>query len=284
MMVQTVQATAGAPEANGYLRTAYGIVRMRATERGLREVWLPRWRGVAQTSGSANGKAAEMAGDTRTWRIDREGGPQARIHLEQALIELDEYFAGTRRQFAVALDPVGTDFLLQAWRAVADVPYGETRSYGEIAQIVGLPDAARAVGRANAINPLAPFVPCHRIVGSDGRLTGYGPGLPMKERLLRMEDALPDGSDDFDAWITRLRARAGLAAEASLYLGVRRMRTYCLAGCERSRAAADLPARFFTSLESASEAGFAPCPRCQAPASRRVSQPALELKLSGPRC
>jgi O-6-methylguanine DNA methyltransferase len=190
---------------------------------------------------------------------------------------LHDYFAGTLREFHVALDPVGGEFLQTVWRAVIGVPYGETRSYGEIARQVGYPDAARAVGRANAINPLAPIVPCHRIVGSDGRLTGYGPGLPMKERLLGMEDALPTDAAGYDSWIARVKARLDLAVDAPLYLGVRRTRTACRSDCVRARASAGLPPRFFTDPAQASSAGFAPCPLCQVAASApsRVAQPRL---------
>src|SRR5260221_276749 len=127
------------------------------------------------------------------------------------------------------------------------------------AQSVGLPAAARAVARANAVNPVAPFVPCHRIVGSDGGLTGYGPGLPMKARLLRMEDALPADDMDYDAWIGRLTARS---PGRTVYLGIRRTRTYCQPGCARSRASAALPARIFWSPAEADTAGYSPCPRC----------------------
>jgi methylated-DNA-[protein]-cysteine S-methyltransferase len=192
--------------------------------------------------------------------MTEQGSPAATAHLRQALEELDEYFAGERRDFTVALDPVGAAFYQRAWVEVARVHCGETRTYGEIARAVGSPDAVRAVGTANATNPLAPFIPCHRIVGSDGRLTGYGPGLPLKLRLLRLEGALPNGPDDYDAWIERVAART---PGEPLYLGVRRAKVYCLPSCERARAASDLPARFFTSPLEAEQAGFAPCPRCQ---------------------
>ncbi len=280
----TMQPTSSQSVARGRLLTAYGVVHARATPHGLREIHLPRWNGIAQIASPAlNGRAAtqsDASEGSRNGQIEPDADPRARRHLEQGLCELHEYFAGALREFHVVLDPVGSEFLQDVWRAVAGVPYGETRSYGEIARQVGLPDAARAVGRANAINPLAPIVPCHRIVGSDGRLTGYGPGLPMKERLLRMEDALPGDAADYDAWIARVKARLGLAAAAPLYLGIRRTRAACHAGCERSRASADLPPRFFTDLVEASSAGFAPCPLCQAAASvsSQVAQPRLTFE------
>ena len=109
--------------------------------------------------------------------------------LEQAAAELGEYFAGERRHFDVPLDLRGTDFQLDAWRALADVPYGETRSYGEQAEAIGRPGAFRAVGAANGRNPVPVVLPCHRIIGADGSLTGFGGGLDTKRRLLAHEQA-----------------------------------------------------------------------------------------------
>jgi O-6-methylguanine DNA methyltransferase len=104
--------------------------------------------------------------------------------------ELEEYFAGTRRQFAFALDLRGTDFQLACWRALLAIPYGETRSYADIARAVGRPQGFRAVGMANHRNPVAIVVPCHRVIASDGTLCGYGGGLDLKRKLLELEGAL----------------------------------------------------------------------------------------------
>ena len=104
-----------------------------------------------------------------------------------ALTELAAYFAGNGRTFSVPLDPRGTPFQRLAWDAVAAVPYGETRSYREIAQAIGRPAAVRAVGAANGANPLPLIIPCHRIIGANGDLTGYGGGIEIKRRLLAME-------------------------------------------------------------------------------------------------
>ncbi len=101
--------------------------------------------------------------------------------------ELEEYFAGTRREFELELAPAGTPFQLEVWRALRTIPYGETASYGEIAAAVGQPGAARAVGGANNRNPIAIVVPCHRVIGASGSLTGYGGGLPRKQQLLALE-------------------------------------------------------------------------------------------------
>jgi O-6-methylguanine DNA methyltransferase len=104
--------------------------------------------------------------------------------------ELEEYFAGERREFNFPLDLRGTDFQLACWRALLAIPYGETRSYGDIARAVGKPTAFRAVGMANNRNPVAIVVPCHRVIASDGGLCGYGGGLDVKRKLLELEGAL----------------------------------------------------------------------------------------------
>jgi O-6-methylguanine DNA methyltransferase len=107
----------------------------------------------------------------------------------QAKDQLDAYFAGTRTAFDLPLAPSGTEFQRRVWAALCEIPYGETISYGELARLVGRPDAARAVGLANGRNPLAVVVPCHRVIGADGSLTGYGGGLDRKRWLLGHEAA-----------------------------------------------------------------------------------------------
>jgi len=104
--------------------------------------------------------------------------------------ELEEYFAGQRREFSFALDLRGTDFQLACWRALLAIPYGETRTYADIARAVGRPKGFRAVGMANNRNPVAIVVPCHRVIASDGTLCGYGGGLDVKRKLLELEGAL----------------------------------------------------------------------------------------------
>ncbi|HWW59813.1 MAG TPA: methylated-DNA--[protein]-cysteine S-methyltransferase [Thermoanaerobaculia bacterium] len=101
--------------------------------------------------------------------------------------QLDEYFAGKRRTFELKLAPRGTSFQLEVWAALRAIPYGETRSYREIARTIGRPDAIRAVGAANGANPLPIVVPCHRVIGANGSLTGFGGGLPVKRYLLDLE-------------------------------------------------------------------------------------------------
>lgn len=104
--------------------------------------------------------------------------------------QLGEYFAGARREFSFALDLRGTDFQLACWRALLAIPYGQTRTYGDIARGVGRPQGFRAVGMANNRNPVAIVVPCHRVIASDGTLCGYGGGLDVKRKLLELEGAL----------------------------------------------------------------------------------------------
>lgn len=107
--------------------------------------------------------------------------------LRRAAEQLDEYFAGERRVFTLPLAPQGTAFQLAVWKALADIPYGETITYGELAARVGRPAASRAVGQANGANPIPIVYPCHRVVASGGRLGGYGGGLDVKRRLLALE-------------------------------------------------------------------------------------------------
>lgn len=111
-------------------------------------------------------------------------------------LELDEYFGGCRREFETPLAANGNPFELRVWKALREIPYGETISYGELARRIGEPGAARAVGVANARNPIAVIVPCHRVIGADGSLTGYGGGLERKRLLLDLESGvLPLVSD-----------------------------------------------------------------------------------------
>jgi len=107
--------------------------------------------------------------------------------LAPYLRELNEYFAGERREFTIPLDLRGTDFQLACWRALLAIPYGETRSYGDIARTIGHPHAFRAVGMSNNRNPVAIVVPCHRVIASGGSLCGYGGGLDIKRKLLDLE-------------------------------------------------------------------------------------------------
>jgi methylated-DNA-[protein]-cysteine S-methyltransferase len=125
-------------------------------------------------------------------------GPRDDAHpiLRQAAAELREYFAGRRRQFNVPVAPAGTAFQLEVWAALTTIPYGTTWSYAHLARAIGHPQAVRAVGAANGANPIGIIIPCHRVIGSDGSLTGFGGGLPLKRRLLELEGALPAGAEN----------------------------------------------------------------------------------------
>ncbi len=118
--------------------------------------------------------------DRADWTLDDRAFPDA---VEQ----LQAYFAGELREFDLRLEMHGTDFQRRVWNALRSIPYGETRSYGEIAQQIGSPTAFRAVGLANGHNPVAVIVPCHRVIGANGTLTGFGGGLERKSALLELE-------------------------------------------------------------------------------------------------
>jgi methylated-DNA-[protein]-cysteine S-methyltransferase len=124
-----------------------------------------------------SGRAGQPDAD---WREDKEA-------LRPFTRQLLQYFAGERTQFDLQLDLRGTPFQVQVWHALCDIPYGETISYGELARRIDRPKAFRAVGAANGQNPISIIVPCHRVIGANGKLTGFGGGLPTKEALLHLE-------------------------------------------------------------------------------------------------
>lgn len=107
--------------------------------------------------------------------------------LERTIDQLKEYLAGERKEFDLALNPQGTDFQKKVWNALLTIPWGETKTYGEIAAQIGNPKACRAVGMANNRNPISIIIPCHRVIGAKGALVGYGGGLDIKEKLLKLE-------------------------------------------------------------------------------------------------
>jgi methylated-DNA-[protein]-cysteine S-methyltransferase len=138
----------------------------------------PAAHGIGGADGSGAGEAAGP---------DTARATAAATALDTAAAQLREYFAGERTAFDLPLRPLGNAFEQRVWDELLRIPYGETASYGEIARRIGYPDAARAVGRANARNPIPIVVPCHRVIGSDGSLTGYGGGLERKRALLALE-------------------------------------------------------------------------------------------------
>ena len=123
---------------------------------------------------------------TRQYKLEMTRGTNA--FLDQLDLELGQYFKGLRKIFSMPLDVRGTPFQRAVWKQLLNIPYGETRTYGEIAALVGKPLAFRAMGRANGDNPLAVVIPCHRVVQHDGKLRGYGGGLWRKEYLLSLEN------------------------------------------------------------------------------------------------
>jgi methylated-DNA-[protein]-cysteine S-methyltransferase len=111
--------------------------------------------------------------------------------FDETVRQLRAYFAGDLKTFEISLAPQGTAFQLKVWKFLCDIPYGETISYGELARRIANPKASRAVGLANGSNPIPIIIPCHRVIGSNGKLTGYGGGLPIKEKLLALERRQP---------------------------------------------------------------------------------------------
>ncbi len=129
-----------------------------------------------------------------------EGWRHDPVALHEPLEQLAQYFQGERQQFDLELDPEGTDFQLRVWQALCEIPFGGTLSYGEIAEKLGKPAAARAVGAANGRNPIAIVVPCHRVIGSDGTLTGYAGGLEIKQWLLQHEGVRAEKGQQTGLW------------------------------------------------------------------------------------
>lgn len=115
--------------------------------------------------------------------------------LKEADMQLQEYFLGKRTEFNLPLAPEGTPFQQKVWKALQEIPYGQTRSYGEIARGIGNSKASRAVGMANNKNPLAIFIPCHRVIGANGNLVGYAGGIEVKKILLSLEKEVLDGKN-----------------------------------------------------------------------------------------
>ncbi|KJY67850.1 methylated-DNA--[protein]-cysteine S-methyltransferase [Vibrio nigripulchritudo] len=143
-----------------------GDVTLQANEEGLLGIWF----------------------ETCTTKPDELGTEQASHPvLKQASVELSEYFDGNRQSFDVPLAAKGTDFQKQVWKALTTIPFGETWSYQELANAIGNPKAVRAVGLANGKNPISVIVPCHRVIGKSGKLTGYAGGLERKQALLKLE-------------------------------------------------------------------------------------------------
>jgi methylated-DNA-[protein]-cysteine S-methyltransferase len=134
-------------------------------------------RGLRLVSFENSKRAASVEPD---WKSDQ-------TPFVEVVRQLQEYFGGERKEFDLPLAPQGTDFQLDVWRSLRTIPYGETISYGQLAERIGNPKAVRAVGLANGCNPIPIIIPCHRVIGSNGSLTGFGGGLSNKKKLLDLE-------------------------------------------------------------------------------------------------
>lgn len=149
-----------------WMESPVGRLLLAADESGLRELWF------------AEGRTPPRIGES--WKNDA-------VLLREPLRQLRAFFAGERQQFDLQLNPQGTRFQLRVWKALQEIPFGQTISYGALARRLGHPTASRAVGLANGSNPIAIIIPCHRVIGSNGKLTGYGGGLENKRWLLDFE-------------------------------------------------------------------------------------------------
>lgn len=149
-----------------YIDSPVGTILLAADRQGLRHIVFAH-----------EGRAAEA----------EPGWEEDSSFLEKPARQLGAYFERGLKNFDLHLNPVGTPFQLQVWKALAEIPYGRTVTYGQLARSIGRPNACRAVGAANGQNPLPIVLPCHRVIGADGSLTGYGGGLAVKEALLRLE-------------------------------------------------------------------------------------------------
>jgi O-6-methylguanine DNA methyltransferase len=161
----------------GIFDSSLGVIHIASTEKGVFKIAPPR----------------ESEENFFRWleaRFSPQNVVKDKSKNKGVLAELESYLAGELREFESPLDLRGTEFQMKVWRALRAIPYGTTCSYRDIAERIGHPRAYRAVGAANRANPIPIIVPCHRVIGRDGSLTGYGGGLTMKERLLRLEGAI----------------------------------------------------------------------------------------------
>jgi methylated-DNA-[protein]-cysteine S-methyltransferase len=161
-----------------HLDTPIGRLLLARDEAGLRRIHFNG--GGPAEAGPHVRNAGPSEGPGPDWRQEESA-------FEDVVSQLTQYFEGRRRQFDLPLAPAGTPFQQRVWSALLDIPYGETISYGQLASRIGQKAASRAVGLANGSNPLPIVIPCHRVIGSNGKLTGYGGGLAIKERLLAHE-------------------------------------------------------------------------------------------------
>jgi len=165
--------TTSSPRAGKVIDSPVGSLFLTATDDGLTHVTFAESSGDGPRGVPGTGEATRVLRETER--------------------QLGQYFAGRRRKFDLPLAPAGTEFQLATWTELTRIPYGETISYGELARRIGRPRAVRAVGAANGANPISVIVPCHRVIGADGTLVGYGGGLAIKRHLLSLEGHAIDG-------------------------------------------------------------------------------------------
>jgi len=171
------------PKCHALVTSPVGLLSLKASEHGLSHLQV---EDLAQRSLTVNVHAV-VALPQSDIEPDRAILLEAQRHIDETVIQLAEYFAKTRQQFDVTLAPKGTVFQQEVWQALSQLPFGMRCSYSDIANTIGRPKAVRAVGAANGANPIAIIVPCHRVIGKGGKLTGYAYGLEMKQWLLDLE-------------------------------------------------------------------------------------------------
>ena len=174
--------------ATASLRTPVGEIEIHCSDAGVKNLnihWNRENRGSVERQ--VYRESRDIRGPKKGEQTAKTASSQASRIATRARRELEEYFAGRRRSFSVPLDMDGTPFQKKVWKALSEIPYGEVRSYGQIARRVGNHKASRAVGTANGANPVAIIVPCHRVIAGDGSLGGYGGGLTNKTYLLSLE-------------------------------------------------------------------------------------------------
>jgi O-6-methylguanine DNA methyltransferase len=221
-----------------------GLLFLAASERGLRYVEYMDKRSLKRTIAS---HAADNAG--ATWE------PSVR-ELRPIAEQIEQFFCGTQKEFRFPLDPAGSEHQLKVWHALREVPYGQTRSYGDLAKAIGEPHGARAVGLAAHQNPLVIVVPCHRVIGADGKLVGYVGGLPRKKALLALEARFRTLQDvDGDRVIEQLHVKVTRPAERPR---ARKSPKPARGSAARKRPASSPPAARPTRMATAPAAAAAP--------------------------
>jgi methylated-DNA-[protein]-cysteine S-methyltransferase len=243
-----------------------GLLFLATTERGLRYVEFMDRRSLRRTIAAHAAENPDAAWEPSV----RELRPLAEL--------IEKYFCGTQKSFHLPLDPVGTEHQRKVWQALASIPYGETRSYGEIAKAIGEPRSARAVGLAANQNPIAIVVPCHRVLGADGKLVGYSGGLPRKKALLALERRFHALQDvDGDRVIEQLHVKVRRSAETPRGKKARPVR-----GATRMRPVTGARVALATGRVAPARVASAPAAVAAAPKRRALSAGAARKTLRRP--